>query len=125
MTGDSPKSKKVGLWATKKLLAKSIPPRKFKLTFSLGTVSTPITLLKRDVEYPFTAEIPLIGASSGSEFLALIAMMDRLGLIIYCVSVCAGDMELGLELGLGRFNLTVATAVLTSCGVEPYLRSRG
>ena len=54
-----------------------------------------------DVECPFTSENKLMGVSSGVLFLALFAMMDRLGLIISCVPVCAREMELGLELGLG------------------------
>ena len=33
-------------------------------------------------------------------------------------------MELGLELGIGGFNLAVATVELTSCGVEPFLPVR-
>ena len=62
-----------------------------------------------------------MGVLSGSAFLALLAMMDRLGLILSCVQVRTGDMELGLELGLDGFNLAVATADLTSCGVNPSL----
>ena len=57
-------------------------------------------------------------------FLASIAMMDRLGLIISCVPVCAGYMELGLELGFGGFNPMFSTAELTSRGVEPFLPLR-
>ena len=74
-----------------------------------------------DVECPFMAENKLMGALSGSAFLALVAMMDRLGPIISCVPVCAGDMELGLELGIGVFKLAVTTSKLTSRGIEPSL----
>ena len=70
------------------------------------------------------AENTLMVASSGSEFLALIAMMDRLGLIISCVPVRAGETELGLELGLGGFNLAVTSAKLTSPDVDPSLPVR-
>ena len=65
-----------------------------------------------------------MGASSGLAFLALVAMMDRLELIISCVPVCAGEMELGLELGIGGFIMMVATTVLTSHFVELYLYVR-
>ena len=51
-----------------------------------------------------------MGASSGLVFLALFAMMDRLGLIISCVPVRSGEMGLGLELGLGGFNLAFSLA---------------
>ena len=64
-----------------------------------------------------TAKNPLMGASSGSGFLALVAMTDCLGLVIYCAPVRSGEMELELELGLGGFKLTVATEELMSCGV--------
>ena len=77
-----------------------------------------------DVECPFTSENKLMGVSSGVLFLALFAMMDRLGLIISCVPVCAGDMEVLLELGIGGFNLAVDTAELTTHGVEPSLTVR-
>ena len=59
-----------------------------------------------------------MGASSGSDSPALFVMMDSLGLIISCVPVRAGEMELGLKLGLGGFNLSDATAVLESFGME-------
>ena len=91
---------------------------------SLGTVSGPITLLKMDVECLCTAESTLMGASSGSAFFALFAIMDRLGLIISCVPVRTGEMEVLLELGLGGFNLAVATEDLTSHGVDPSLPVR-
>ena len=58
-----------------------------------------------------------MGFSSGSAFLALVAIMDRLGLIISCVPVHAGDIELGLEIGVGGFNLTVAMLELMSRGM--------
>ena len=103
--GNSPKSKKFGLSPRTELLAKSTPPHKLTSSLSSGTVSTPITLLKRDVECQFTAENTLMGASSGLAFLALFSIMDRLGLIISCVPVRAEEMELGLKLGLGGFNL--------------------
>ena len=77
-----------------------------------------------DVECPFTAENPLMGASSGSAFLALVVMMDHLGLIISCVPVHAWDTELWLELGIGGFIMMVATTVLTSHFVELYLYVR-
>ena len=81
----------------------------------------PITLLKMDVGCPCTAEIRLMGASRGSAFLALVAIMDRLGLKIYWFPFRVGELELLLKIGLGGFNLAVATAVLTSCDVEPSL----
>ena len=65
-----------------------------------------------------------MGASSGSALLALFAMMYRLGLKISCVPVRAGEMKLGLELGLGVFNLTFASVELTSGGVETSLPVR-
>ena len=74
-----------------------------------------------DVECLFMAKNPLMGASSGSAFLILFAMMDRLGLIIACVPVRAGEMVVLLNLGLGGFNLVVATAELKSCGMDPSL----
>ena len=66
-------------------------------------------------------ENPLMGVLSSLTFLVLLVMMDRLGLIISCVSVCAGEMDLGLELGLVGFNLAEALAELMSYGVEPSL----
>ena len=48
-------------------------------------------------------------------------MIDRLGLIISCFPVRAGEMELSLELGLRGFNLEVATLELRSCGLKPSL----
>ena len=65
-----------------------------------------------------------MGASSGSEFLALVAMMDRLGLIISWFPFRVGELEVLLKIGLGGVNLAVATAVLTSRGMEPSLPVR-
>ena len=124
LAGNSPKSTKFGLSPGTELLAKSIPLREFTSTLSPGTVSTPITLLRRDTECQFMAKNPLMGVSSGSAFLALLAMMDPLGLENSCVPVHYGEMELGLDLGLGGFNLAFASAELTSCGVEPSLPVR-
>ena len=74
-----------------------------------------------DVECPFTAKTLLMGASSGPAFLAFFAMIDHLGLIIPCVPVRAGEMEVLFELGLGEFNLAVSTEGLTSRDVELYI----
>ena len=111
------KSMEFGLSPRSELLAKSILLRKLTSALSQGTVSTPITLLKRDVDFPFTAENPLMGSSSGLAFLALLVITDRLGLEISCAPVRAGKMELGLELGLEVFNLAFASAELTSHGM--------
>ena len=48
-------------------------------------------------------------------------MMDRLRLIISCVLARAREMEVLLDLGLGRFNLAVVTAELAAPGVDPSL----
>ena len=80
--------------------------------------------MKREVECPFTDGNTLMRASSGLAFLTIIAMMDRLGLKISCVPVRAGEMELGLELGIGGSKLAFALAELTSHGVEPSLPVR-
>ena len=96
------------------LLAKSILLHTWTSALFLGTVSRPITLLKMDVECPFTANNSLMGASSGPAFLSFFAMIDYLGMIIPCVPVRAGEMEVLFELGLGEFNLAVPTAGLTS-----------
>ena len=108
--GDSPKFMKFGLLSRTELLVKFIPLHELTLSLSPGTISTPITMLERDVEYKFTARNPLIGASSGLAFLALLVMMDHLGLEISCVLVRAGEMVLVLELGLGGFNLAFTSA---------------
>ena len=76
------------------------------------------------VECSFMAENPLMGRSSGSAFLAFFAVMDRLGLIISCVPVFTGEMEVMSELGIGVFNLTVTTTVLMSRDVESSLPVR-
>ena len=65
-----------------------------------------------------------MGALSGSSLFALFAMTDRLGLLISCAPVRPWDMEVLLEIGLGGFNLTVATTELMSRGVEPSLPVR-
>ena len=59
-----------------------------------------------------------MGALSGSSFFALFAVTDRLGLLISCVPVRAWEMEVLLEIGLGGFNIAVATSELTSRGVD-------
>ena len=74
--------------------------------------------MKMDVECPCTAEIQLIGESSGSAFLASVTIMDRLGLTISWFPFRIGELEVLLNLGLGGINLTVAMAVLTSRGME-------
>ena len=58
-------------------------------------------------------------ASSGSEFLASCGMMDRLGMTISCVPVRVGESEVLIKFRLWIFNLSVATEVLTSRGVDP------
>ena len=90
----------------------------------LGTDSTPIAFLKKDVECPFAAKDPSTGVSRGSEFLAHFAILERLGLITFCVPVRAGDIELGLEPRLGGFNLDFVSADLMSRGVDPSLPLR-
>ena len=65
-----------------------------------------------------------MGALSGSAFSALFAMTDRLGLLISCAPVRPWEMEVLLEIGLGGFNIAVATAELTSRGVDPSLPMR-
>ena len=59
-----------------------------------------------------------MGASSGLALLTLVVMMDRLGLTIGWFPFCVGELEVLLKLGLGGVNLAVATAVLTSRGVD-------
>ena len=63
-------------------------------------------------------------ASSGSVFLAFCGMMDRLGLTISWFPVCVGESGVPMKFGFWRVNLTVATAVLTSCGLDPSLSVR-
>ena len=65
-----------------------------------------------------------MGVSSGLEFFALFAMMNRLGLIISCVPVRARDMEVLLELVIRGFKMAVTTEELTSCDVDLYLPVR-
>ena len=60
----------------------------------------------------------------GSAFFDLFAMMDCLGVVISCVPFRAGETEVLLELGLGGFNLVVATVELTSHVMEPSLPVR-
>ena len=86
--------------------------------FHKGTVLGTITLLKIGVECPCTDRNKLMGASSGSDFLTFCGIMDRLGLTISCVPVRVGELEVPMKFELWRVNLAVATAVLTSRGVE-------
>ena len=118
LAGDSSKSKKFGLSATTELLAKFILLRVLMSALSLETVLRPIKLPKMDVECPCTDKIRLMGASSGSDFLALVAMMERLGLTIYWFSSHVGYMKVLLKHGLGGVNLLVATVVLMSLEVD-------
>ena len=74
--------------------------------------------MNMDVECPFTAEIQLMGESSGSAFLASVAIMDGLGLTILWFPFRIVELEVLLNLGLGGINLAVAMAVLTSRGME-------
>ena len=50
--------------------------------------------------------------------------MDLLGLTIYCVPVRVEELEVLLKFLIRGVNLAVATAVLTSHGVEPSLPVR-
>ena len=59
-----------------------------------------------------------MGAPSGSAFLASVTIMDRLGMTISWFPFHVGELEVLLKLGLGGFNLSVATVVLTSHGME-------
>ena len=121
LAGKSPKSTNFGLSLRTELLAKFILSRSLTLATSPGNVYKPITFLKKDVECPFTAKDPSRGALSGSVFLFLLAILEWLGLITSCVLQRAGEMELGLEPGLGEFNLVFVSALLTACGMEPSL----
>ena len=51
-------------------------------------------------------------------------MIDRLGLTILCVPVRVGELEVLIKFGIWRFNLAVATEVLTSRVMEPPLPIR-
>ena len=75
-------------------------------------------MLKMGVECPCTTENRLIEVLSGSVFLSSCATMDRPELTISCVPVRVGELEVPMKFELWRVNLAVATAVLTSRGVE-------
>ena len=76
LAGNSSKSMKFGLSATTELLTKSILLRAQTSALYPETVLGPINLLKMDVGCTFTEKNLLMRASSGSEFLALVTMMD-------------------------------------------------
>ena len=80
--------------------------------------------MKMDEGCPCKAVIRLMGTSNVLSFLASVAMMDRLGPTISWFLFRVGELEVLLKIGIGRFNLTVAMAVLTSCGVDPSLPVR-
>ena len=90
LAGDTPKSKKFRLSTRTEILRKSIPLQKMDVgAFSRDCFHT----------YYFTEEVlrvsiygknKLMGASSGLAFVALLTIMDRLGMLISCVLVRAG-----------------------------------
>ena len=59
--------------------------------------------------------------SNGLAFLTFCGTMDRLGLTISYVPVRIGESEVPMKFGIWRFNLAVATAVLTFRGVATSL----
>ena len=82
------------------LLANFILLRALTSATSPRNVYKPITPLKYDVEWPFTAKDISTAVSNGSEFLPLFAILGWLGLITYWLPKCAGYTDLGLEPGV-------------------------
>ena len=123
LAGESPTPRNFGVSPRTELLTKFIILRALTSATSLETASKTITLLKLDVEWPFMAKDPSMGASNGSEFLPLFAILGWLGLITSWLPKPARETELGLEPGLGKINLDFSSE-LTYHGVELSLAVR-
>ena len=115
--GESPKSTNSGASPRTGLLAKFILLRALTSATSPETATKPITPLKQDVEWIFMAKVPLMGASNGSVFLTLFAILGWLGLITSWSQKSAGKMEVLFKLGLWELNLGFVSVELTSLGV--------
>ena len=120
----TPKFTKFGFGVTTESLPKFIPPRELTSTHGSTVTLQRTNLLKLGLGPLFLSNNPLMEVLSFWALLIHWGPAGPIGLKIFCVPVRVRELEVLLKIWIGEFNLAVATVVLTSHGVEPYLPVR-
>ena len=119
---ESPKSTNFGVLPKTELLAKLILSRRLMLATLAETDSTPLTPQKKDVNFSFTAENPLMEASNGLASLTLLGVLGLLGLKIYWFPIRFGETDVAMNIGLWKLALDIILEEEVSLGVARSLK---